>query len=130
MLAGPTMATRRATKSASKERASSREASVMEIDDADRGRLAQIYSVALPDDLFTVWEIARSIRPSRPLAAFADALGLTLRGPFEHLAERSARAPRKEGLDSATTMMIPAGVRRSSAAKVTLRGPSRSSASR
>lgn len=87
------MATRRASKPASKERESSPEASAMEIAD-DRARLAEIYSVAVPDDLFTVWEIALAIRPSRPLAAFADALGLTLRGPFEHLAERSARAPR------------------------------------
>jgi len=90
------MATRRASKPASKERAPSPAATAAEIADVDpRERLAELYSVALPDELLEVWELARSIRPSRPLAAFADALGLTLRGPFEHLAERDRQAPRK-----------------------------------
>jgi len=85
MSAFPIMATRRASKSASKERAPSPTAEAS-VDVDPQERLAELYAVVLPDDLFNVWELARSISPSRPLAAFADPLGLALCGPFEHLA--------------------------------------------
>ncbi|MEZ4382750.1 MAG: DUF2228 domain-containing protein [Nannocystaceae bacterium] len=53
-----------------------------------RERLAELYPLDLPEELFTVWEIACKLSRRRPRQAFADALGITLCGPFDVLAGR------------------------------------------
>ncbi len=68
-----------------------------------RARLAELYAFALPDELFDLWELARQLRPSRPLAAFAETLDLTLQGPLEHLAGRPGRSKRRR---AATTPLL------------------------
>jgi hypothetical protein len=48
----------------------------------------ELYGLDFPDDFFQLWELARDIRPSEPLRAFQQTLGVTLVGPFEVLAGR------------------------------------------
>ena len=54
--------------------------------DALRARLG----FELPDDFFAVYELASSIAPDAPLAAFERTLSLTLIGPFTVLADEAA----------------------------------------
>jgi hypothetical protein len=57
----------------------------------------RLYGVDLPEEILAVWDLASSLSPDDPASAFADdLLGLSLVGPFDVLAGRTAVKP---GLD-------------------------------
>jgi hypothetical protein len=51
-----------------------------------RAAIEKTWGFAFPEDLFDVWEVARTALPKRPCSAFRDTMGVTLEGPFVVLA--------------------------------------------
>jgi hypothetical protein len=60
--------------------------------------LTDLYGVTFPDDMLAIWDLACSLSPRNPRAAFADddLLGISLVGPFDVLA---GQARVRKGLD-------------------------------
>jgi hypothetical protein len=58
---------------------------------AEAERVRERLGCELPDDCYAVFELACALRPSEPLHAFTDSLGLDLTGPFELLANAEER---------------------------------------
>jgi hypothetical protein len=79
--------------------------------DDRRQDLKARYGFEFPPDFVEFWEFARQCDPAKPCAAFWDALGLTLVGPFEVLAGRfEGKIPQHRYFAALALPVRPAGV--------------------